>query len=203
MLWNPSANILSPTCEGEWVKVIMCVCACVCVLGNVCECKPIRTNCVPPCKTYCICPWMMDADFVLVACCCYSGRASVCSMLMSLYSQAWVYFLWIDRDTSSWTFIAPLSDVYLRELTPVTRLYGLPPASHPHCLFFLRFAFSYHCFSHVYTWAEWQWRNKNEEDCEISGCAYRNIGGKKISALNLNLWYSMYSNAPSLSHADN
>ena len=60
----------------------------------------------------------------------------VCSVLMSLYSQAWVYFLWIDRDTSSWTFIAPLSDVYLRELTLVTRLYWLPPASRPQCLFF-------------------------------------------------------------------
>lgn len=80
----------------------------------MCKSKPMWTNCVPSCKMHRISPWMMDVGFVPVACCCYAGWASVYSMLMSLYSQAWVYFLWIDRDTSSWTFIAPLSDVYLR-----------------------------------------------------------------------------------------
>lgn len=132
----------------------------------MCESNPMCLNCIISCKMHWICPWMMDVDFVPVACCCYSGWASVCSMLMSLYSQASVYFLWIDRDTSSWTFIAPLSDVYLRELTQVTRLYWLPPASHPQCLFFFRFAFSYNFFSHVCTWAEWQWQGKNETNCE-------------------------------------
>lgn len=154
-------------------------------------------NCILSCKMHWIWPWMMDVDSVPVACCCYSGWASVCSMLMSLYSQASVYFLWIDRDTSSWTFIAPLSDVYLRELTQVTRLYWLPPASHPQCLFFFRFAFSYNFFSHVCTWAEWQCQSKNGTNCEnVTTEAI-----KKKSFFSTEFW--LYQDAPFLSIAVN
>lgn len=113
------------------------------LLGYVCVCVwPQRHIVFPPLWCAESTPFLNDGCRFCPCCLVVApSLASVCSMPMSLYSHARVYFLWIDRDTSSWTFIAPLSDVYLRGLTPVTGLYGLPPASHPCCLFCLRFAF--------------------------------------------------------------
>lgn len=169
----------SPTvCEGKGVKAIS---ACVCVTTETHRVPAVMMRCISPLNDGCrFCPCCLVVAPAL---------ASVCSMPMSLYSHAWVYFLWIDRDTSSWTFIAPLSDVYLRGLTPVTGLYGLPPASHPCCLFCLRFAFfllffSLHDFAfHTFkTWAEWQWQDTDEGGVFSFGIYRRQEEGGKTSA---------------------
>lgn len=130
---------LESSCTWNPVVCKYSVCVCVCLYIFTVILTHTHTNCVPVHVPYQSLEWWMQILSLLPVV--TQALASLCSLPMSLYSQAWVYFLWIDRDTSSWTFIAPLSDVYLRELTPVTKLYGLPPASRHHCLFCLYFVF--------------------------------------------------------------